>query len=172
MEKKYLFIFLALMISLSLSCEQSTNKEVRGDDEVIGVSSEDAAMNKIIEDARASTDTFIKEFNGEDTTKTDFSVKYPFETDSGSTSEVEHIWLSNIEIDQGKYFGYVANDPFYISTLKLSDRVAFDIKKISDWKYIEKGYLVGGKSISYFYNQMSEKEKKEFEEQAGFKIKE
>jgi uncharacterized protein YegJ (DUF2314 family) len=128
-------------------------------------------MNAIIDQARGSINEFLKEYNNPSSTCTDFSVKYPFDTDTGSVSSKEHIWLENIEENGGKYYGIVINDPFYIKNMKFGDKVEFDINKISDWKYIENEFLIGGKSIVYFYDRMSEKEKKDFEKEAGFKIK-
>jgi len=56
--------------------------------------------------------------------------------------------------------------------MKLGDKVEFYIHQISDWQYSdEEGYLVGGKSIVYFYNKMSNEEKIDFEKQTGFKTK-
>jgi uncharacterized protein YegJ (DUF2314 family) len=155
-----------------VGCKSSLQTEKRGNDSVTSVSSEDQAMNAIINQARLSVNEFLKEYSNPNTTCTGFQVKYPFDTDPGSESTKEHIWLSNIEKNDGKYYGIVVNDPFYIKSMKYGDKVEFDINKISDWKYVKDGFLVGGKSIVYFYERMSEKEKKEFENEAGFKIKE
>ena len=170
--KKSFIIFCLLVLSLNLvACNKSLYTEKRGNDSVISVKSEDKEMNLIIEQARGSVNEFLKELNNPNSAGTDFAVKYPFDTDPGSKSSKEHIWLENIEKIDGKYYGVLANDPFYIKSMKIGDKVEFNIDKISDWKYVVNGYLVGGKSIIYFYNQMSEEEKKDFEKEAGFKIK-
>lgn len=169
--KKILIVLFVIVLSMSsIGCHKSLSIEKRGSDSVINVKSEDQEMNSIIEQARASVNDFLKELNDPNTKGKDFAVKYPFDTDAGSESSKEHIWLNNIEKVNGKYYGIVINDPFYIKTMKYGDKVEFDINKISDWKYIVDGYLVGGKSIVYFYNQMSDQEKKNFEKEAGFKI--
>jgi uncharacterized protein YegJ (DUF2314 family) len=77
----------------------------------VNVKSEDEEMNQIIEQARASANIFLKELDNPNSTATDFSVKYPFNTDPGSQDSIEHIWLSDIEEMNGKYYGIVANDP-------------------------------------------------------------
>jgi uncharacterized protein YegJ (DUF2314 family) len=166
--KKVLVIFLMALVFILTGCRLL----LTGDDPVIGVDSEDQEMNLIIEEARGSVNQFLEELDNPHTAGYGFSVKYPFDTDPGSRYEVEHIWLENIQTINEKYSGIVVNDPYYIKTMKYGDTVEFDINSISDWKYIENGYLVGGKSIVYFYNRMSEYEKKNFEKQAGFKIKE
>ncbi|MBC8060797.1 MAG: DUF2314 domain-containing protein [Clostridiaceae bacterium] len=170
--KKRLIILSLIILCLNLSgCNKSLSVEKRGDESVINVKSEDKEMNQIIEKARQSVNDFLKELNNPSTSGTDFSVKYPFATDAGSESSKEHIWLVNIEKNNDKYYGVVANEPFYIKNMKIDDKVEFNIEEISDWKYIENGFLVGGKSIIYFYNQMPDGEKKDFEKAAGFKIK-
>jgi uncharacterized protein YegJ (DUF2314 family) len=158
------------MIGLA-ACSKPLDVDKRGSDSVINVKSEDEEMNLIIEEARGSIDKFLKELNNPDSLGKDFSVKYPFVTDPGSKSSKEHIWLENIEKVNEKYYGIVVNDPFYIKNMKYGDKVEFNINNVSDWKYIENGYLIGGKSIIYFYNRMSGSEKKDFEKEVGFKIK-
>lgn len=170
--KKSVIIFCLLVLLLNLvACKKSLYIEKRGSDSVVSVKSEDKEMNLIIEQARGSVNEFLKELNNPNSAGTDFTVKYPFDTDPDSKNSKEHIWLENIEEIDGKYYGVLANDPFYIKSMKLGDKVEFNIDQISDWKYVKNGYLVGGKSIIYFYNQMSEQEKKDFEKEAGFKIK-
>jgi uncharacterized protein YegJ (DUF2314 family) len=170
--KKGIIIFLFVSLIGLIGCNSSLDVEIRGNDSVISVKSEDQEMNLIIDQARESVSEFLKELNNPNSSGTDFSVKYPFDTDPGSTTSKEHIWLEQIQQIDGKYYGIVINDPFYIKSMKYGDKVEFDINKVSDWKYVEDGFLVGGKSIIYFYDRMSEEEKKDFLDNAGFKIKE
>lgn len=169
--KKGIAIILMVSVLSLVGCNNSLPIEKRGNDSVISVKSEDQEMNLIIDQARESVSEFLNELNNPNSLGVDFSVKYPFATDPGSTTSLEHIWLGEIEQIDGKYYGIVINDPFYIKSMKYGDKVEFDINKVSDWKYVENGFLVGGKSIIYFYNRMSEEEKNDFEKQAGFKIK-
>ncbi|ERI91072.1 hypothetical protein HMPREF1982_03437 [Clostridiales bacterium oral taxon 876 str. F0540] len=171
-KKGFIILFLLFLLFNMVGCTSKLHTEKRGNESVTSVSAEDQAMNAIIEQARGSVDEFLKEYNNPSSNCTGFAVKYPFDTDPGSESTKEHIWLDKIEKKDGKYFGVVNNDPFYIKGIKYGDKVEFDINKISDWKYVKDGLLIGGKSIVYFYDRMSDKEKKEFEQEAGFKIKE
>jgi len=168
------FRSLILTIAVLVICVSCNNprKETRGDETVIGVSAEDKAMNEIIDNARNTKGEFIKVIGDESIDQFEAAIKYPFETDPDSTSRIEHIWLTNITIEDNNYFGIVANEPFYISNMKLGDKVLFDINKITDWKYVKDGYLYGGKSIKYFYDQMSKSEKEDFDSQVDFKFKE
>lgn len=171
MKKGFIILCLAIFLLNSVGCTSSLHTVKRGNDSVTSVSSEDQEMNAIIEEARGSIKEFLKEYNNPNSACTDFAVKYPFDTDPGSENSKEHIWLENIEKKDGKYYGIVCNNPYYIKKMKFGDKVEFDINKISDWKYIENGFLVGGKSIVYFYDRMSDNDKKNFEKEAGFKIR-
>jgi uncharacterized protein YegJ (DUF2314 family) len=168
---KKIFAIIALLLLL-VGCTPQMPKEKRGNETVIGVSKEDIQMNKIMDDARNSVQKFIDILDDSTIDPYSRSVKYPFETDPGSENKIEHIWITEITKENDKYFGIIANDPFYIKSMKLGDKVEFDIKKISDWKYVKDGYLVGGKSIKYFYDRMSEEEKKQFDKDSGIKFKE
>lgn len=170
MKKSIIILLTASLIGL-VGCSNSLSVEKRGNESVISVKSEDQEMNQIIDEARESVNEFLRELNNPNTKGLDFAVKYPFDTNPGSTSSKEHIWLEQIENIDGKYYGIVINEPFYVSSMKYGDEVEFDINQISDWKYVEDGFLVGGKSIIYFYNRMSEEEKNNFEKEVGFKIK-
>lgn len=170
MRKKYVVLVLIILSLILVGCGAVVNKDTKGDNHVINVKSEDEEMNLIIEDSRKTTGEFLKELNNPNTTAVDFGIKYPFDTDLGSKCSVEHIWLSDIYKNNNKYYGIVVNNPIYIKGLKFGDKVEFDINKISDWKYVDNGFLVGGKSIIYFYDHMSKEEKENFEKEAGFKI--
>lgn len=169
--KNQIILVLVLMLAFT-SCGQKQIKEVRGSDSVTSVSAEDLEMNKIIDEARKTLPLFLEVLGDESISKDSKSVKYPFDTDVGSDSSVEHIWLSDITVEDGKYFGIVGNDPFYIKNMKLGDKVEFDIKKISDWSYFKDGHIIGGKSIKYFYDRLTEEERKDFDKNSGLKFKE
>jgi uncharacterized protein YegJ (DUF2314 family) len=146
-------------------------RETRGDDTVIGVSAEDAEMNAIIDRARRTVDTFLSVMEHPQSTQSGFMVKFPFPTDPGSETDVEHIWLNDFRKSGDGWSAVVNNEPFYIKTMKLGDRIRVDMTQVSDWAYVEDGYLVGGESIVYFYNRMSDEEKMDFDQHAGFKIR-
>jgi uncharacterized protein YegJ (DUF2314 family) len=170
--KTWLMMLILLLLVSTNSCTKNENgKDARGTETVVSVSKEDEEMNAIISEARKSIKQFEDAFNKPKSGQSDFSVKYPFETDPGSKNSIEHIWLVNITHEKEKYFGIVGNDPFYIKKMKLGDKIEFDIHNVSDWKYIEDGYVVGGKSIKYFYDRMNDDEKKQFEKQSGLKFK-
>jgi uncharacterized protein YegJ (DUF2314 family) len=164
-----LMFFIFLLVGL-YSCEKKQAKEVKDKTQII-VDEDTVAMDSIMKKARPTIDIFLKALNSGDTTKTAFAVNYPFDTDPGSETEKEFIWLTDIEQEEGKYYGYLSKSPFYLSGLNIWDRMPFDLTKIYDWKYVDKGYLVGGGSLIYFYNQMTNEEKEKFKYDTNIKFK-
>ena len=96
----------------------------------------------------------------------DFEIKKPF-TQNG---QVEHIWLSDVQFVGNRLQGRVDNEARKIQGLKLGQLVSVKPSEISDWLYIDHGKLVGGYTVRVQYNELSPKEKQEFDRAADFKI--
>jgi uncharacterized protein YegJ (DUF2314 family) len=169
MKTTYSLLLSVLLVTGFFSCEKKT-KEVKDDKTQVVVDKDEVAMDTIRKEARATVEVFLKTLWRKDTTKTDFAVKYPFRTDEGSEVDSVDLWLEKVEHEDGKYFGYLSQTSMLVSKQNIWDRVEFDPYNISDWKYVDKGNLVGGKSIIYFYNQMTDDEKKKFKEDTDFKF--
>jgi len=168
---KYPVPFICLISVLLFTNCQKFSKEKRGDETVTKVSPTDNEMNTIIAESRKTFNTFYKEYESHKYYQRDFSVKYPFKTDPGNINDIEHIWLVRLTMEKNKYYGIVANEPFYIKKMKIGDKVMYDPKKISDWKYVENGYLVGGKSIIYLLKNDSRDERNAVLKQIDYRIK-
>jgi len=162
--KKFLCIALITLSVFSLAACKKNFKTTRTEnDAVSAVADDDAAMNALIAEARGSVNVFLDKLKNPAEDENTFSVKYPFKTDEGSETKIEHIWLGDITEENGKYFGVVDNDPFYIKSMKNGDRVEFDVKSISDWMYYKGQKIIGGKSMKYILEHtkdLSEDEKK------------
>jgi uncharacterized protein YegJ (DUF2314 family) len=95
-----------------------------------------------------------------------FSLKVEFPTKGGG----EHIWVSSITVEDGDYFGIVANDPVYTKQIKYGDAIKIDKKKISDWMYSDNGILRGGFTVKLIRSRMTPEERKEFDTEFPYKI--
>jgi uncharacterized protein YegJ (DUF2314 family) len=164
------FLLILILCSSLAGCEKL--HIIKDSDNVVGVRTGDEEMNRIISEARSSVSQFLAVLKQPKPNQRDFSVKFPFSTDPGSASNIEHIWLSQIENKDGKYYGTVANDPYYIAKMKLGDVVEFDPQKISDWKYVEDDRLVGGKSIVFMLKNVSKEERAQVLSEIDFDIPE
>lgn len=162
--KRVLCIALIAVAAFSLAGCKKTLKTTRtADDTVSAVADDDAEMNAIIAEARGTVGTFLDKLKRPAEDESFFSVKYPFKTDDGSETKLEHIWLRDITEEGGSYYGIVDNDPFYIKGMKNGDKVEFDVKAVSDWMYYKGDKVVGGKSMKYILEHtkdLSEDEKK------------
>lgn len=153
-------LLIALLFAV-MSCSKTFKVDKTETDSVTSVPSEDVGMNQIIEDARKTVSVFIEAMRNPADDESDFQVKYPFTTDPGSKSAIEHIWLSDIVLKGDVYFATVGNEPFYIAKMKMGDQVEFDIKQVSDWMYFKGNKIIGGKSIRYLIENIPEKDRDE-----------
>src|ERR1700683_1355203 len=62
----------------------------------------------------------------------DFEIKKPFI----QGNQVEHIWLSDVQLVGNRFQGRIDNQPRKVEGLKLGQIVSVKPKEISDWLYI------------------------------------
>lgn len=159
-----------LMIVLILLCHpllgQSDKTERPGETAIYNVDSDDAEMNEAIKKSRLTFNEFLTAFKNKKDSQTSFSVKMPFATEYGA----EHIWLTSLEIKDGKLLGIVDNLPQSVTSIRLGDIVEIDENKISDWFYLENEKLVGGHTIRLLRARMSSSERKRFDRTFGIKV--
>jgi len=131
------------------------------------VQNEHAAMHQAVIKARKTVGKFIDALKHPAAGQTDFEVKKPFV----QGSDVEHIWLSDVQFTGSRFQGRVDNTPLKIHGLKVGQLVSVNPNEISDWVYVDNGKLVGGYTIRAHYNELTPDQKKEFDRQADFRIK-
>jgi uncharacterized protein YegJ (DUF2314 family) len=167
--KKNRKILIALLIStFSLSCEKwavqipllrkntpNRNAEVSA---TLHIGQENEELARIAQNAQNTLPFFFRHLLRPAKGESGFRVKYPFRADPGSGFATEQLWLSDIQFENGVYYGVVTNTPFYIASMKKGDTVAFNASEISDWAYIRDGKIAGGLSISYLLGQIPEHE--------------
>lgn len=161
-------ILIACLAFTACDSKQSGNETVRreGQPDYVYIPNKAPEMDKAIQTARDSVDTFIAALKSPAPGRGSFTVKKPFK-DGG---QVEHIWLSNASFDGTRFSGRVDNEPADVKNVRFGQIATAGKDEISDWFYIENGKLVGGYTIRVLYSQMSPAERKEFDAQAGFKF--
>ena len=125
-----------------------------------------AAMHGAVIQARKTVGQFVAALEHPAPGQTDFEIKKPFI----QNGQIEHIWLSDVQLVGNRFQARVDNQPRKIPELKLGQVVTVDPKEISDWLYIDHGKLVGGYTVRVQYSELSAKEKQEFDRAADFKI--
>jgi len=163
-------VFLAGLI-LPARADNPIAKELQNktttEPEYYQVQNEHAAMHQAVIKARKTVGKFIDALKHTAAGQTDFEVKKPFV----QGSDVEHIWLSDVQFTGSRFQGRVDNAPRKIHGLKVGQLVSVKPNEISDWIYLDNGKLVGGYTIRAHYNELTPDQKKEFDRQADFRIK-
>ena len=166
LQIKTLLLFFSICI---LSCNSNKKIERENEPTIYNVEEDDAEMNKAIEKAKKTIDSFDYAFKNYPKVFTFFSLKKKFEEDGN----VEHIWIGNIQGEtNGKYVGVIDNLPEKIKNVKLGDTIEIDKKDISDWMYLKNNSeLHGGYTIRLLRERMTEDERKKFDAESGMKIR-
>lgn len=157
-------ILVLLSILCLISCKDSDKIERENQPTIYDVTSQDQEMNEAIKKATQTLNEFNVALSNPEIEDQALKVKFENSTD------VEHMWIGDIEYADGKYSGILTNEPEYIKEYKMGDKIDIDNSKISDWMYIENGKLFGGFTIKVLRNRMSEEERKQFDEESGMQI--
>ena len=148
----------------SVSVEKVVKRE--GQPAIDYVADGDKAMNAAIQKAQATIGTFISAFGARKAGQSNFAVKQKFDHANGG----EHMWIGDLQFDGKVFRGRLNNQPHEVKNLKLGDAVTVDLKKISDWMYVDKGKLVGGYTVRALTDKMSTAERKALEKAGGYKL--
>jgi uncharacterized protein YegJ (DUF2314 family) len=130
------------------------------------VPNDHAAMHQAVVEARRTVRKFMAALKHPAPGQQDFEVKKPFI----QNGQVEHIWLSDVQLVGNRFQGRIDNQPRKIQGLAVGQIVSVNPNEISDWLYIDQGKLVGGYTVRVQYNELSAKDKQEFNRRADFKI--
>ena len=83
---------------------------------------------------------------------------------------VEHMWILPVRYESGKFYGTINNEPDQVKTVKAGDEVNVAKSEISDWMYVDTGKLKGGYTLRVLRDNMSDKEREEFDGSVPFTI--
>ncbi|HEX4202564.1 MAG TPA: DUF2314 domain-containing protein [Chthoniobacterales bacterium] len=161
-------LFAAITLPVHADSPTASQPETNGTSEPQSyrVPNQHAAMHEAVTKARKTVRKFIDALERPTPGETDFEVKKPFV----QKGEIEHIWLSDVKLIGGRFQGKVDNVPAKITSLKLGQVVSVNPNEISDWVYFNNGKLVGGYTIRAHYNELTPKQKKEFDRSADFRM--
>jgi uncharacterized protein YegJ (DUF2314 family) len=112
--------------------------------DIVTVPSDDKAMNAAIAKAQASLPTFFARLAKPLPGDQGFAVKIHYVTtgDSG-----EHIWANDVVREGDQVSATINNQPAKIPNLKMGQRVAVPLTRLTDWMYMNSGKIYGGQSI-------------------------
>lgn len=123
-------------------------------------------MQTAIQCARETLRDFFDAFTARKANQTSFLLKVRFE----SQGKKEHIWVADINPSVFPLEATIANEP-NLPGLVFMQRVSFHPSQITDWMYIEDGYLVGGFTTRVIRASLSPAERVEYDANAPYKFR-
>lgn len=126
----------------------------------------DQRMNTAIAEASRTLGSFLNTWAKPKANQTNFMLKVRFEADG----KVEHIWLADIDLSVFPTQGTVGNETSFPG-LEFMKRVSFLPDQITDWMYLEDGYMVGGYTIRVIRDGLKSDQIPSFDAGLPFKIK-
>jgi uncharacterized protein YegJ (DUF2314 family) len=123
-------------------------------------------MNQAIDQARATLPQFLRAFSNPNADQASFLLKVRFQ----SGHENEHIWLADLDLSKSLSLGTVANKP-KLRGFDFMQRVTFRIADVSDWMYVQGGYLVGGYTTRLIRSRLSAQERAAMDAEIPFTIR-
>jgi uncharacterized protein YegJ (DUF2314 family) len=135
-------------------------------DTIVSFSSEDERMEFAVDEARRTLRTFFEAYTSPKSNQTAFLLKAMFE----SGSNTEHIWLADINASVMPLEGTIANETDFPG-LSFMQRVTFEPMQITDWMYIEDGYLVGGYTTRVIRAGLTQAERVEYDANAPYRFR-
>jgi uncharacterized protein YegJ (DUF2314 family) len=136
-------------------------------DETTPFASDDTEMQAAIMTAKNSLGQFLQAFMRPSKDQQAFLIKAVFV----EGEQAEHIWLADLSFTGGIPRGVVANEPA-LPGMRFKQSVEIEPSQITDWMYVEDGYLVGGYTTRLIRQRMSPDERRDFDANAPFKIRE
>lgn len=147
-----------------MNCQEKKEHEIfkrKGEPNVVYFENSDEEMNIAVKNAKETLFEFEKAIQSNNPDYSNFTLKQEFDTSDGGG---EHIWIGNIHLKDGKYYGIVQNEPVDPKVgVKLGDSVEVPAGKISDWMYNDKNTVKGAYTIKVMRKYMTPEEKKEMD---------
>lgn len=135
----------------------------QGQASVVSVDPREAAMNRAIEQARESLDSFLELVKQPGPGQRDFEVKVRYSVPDHD----EHLWLHSLAWEGERLWGTLGNQPVYVKQLHEGQRVEIDVNRITDWTYYEFGRRVGGFTMQELADDVGPEEAAEYDYPGG-----
>lgn len=98
-------------------------------------------------------------------------VKVPFSDDpSDPNSQVEHMWVTEIDYDGENITGALMNSPNWLQSVREGDSVKVTVDELSDWMCVLGGKVYGAYTVQATRKRMDESERKEFDAAWGLEF--
>ena len=102
-------------------------------DEIAHMSSEEPAMRKAFEQARASLDTFL----GKAKDPAAGTDRYALKVAISDGQNTEYFWVVDFSGDGKQFTGVLNNEPRLVMKHRYGEKIAFRREQIADWTYMD-----------------------------------
>ncbi len=143
----------------------AAGKRTAQDYPVVHTDNGDAELEAAIQIAQERLPEFVRilQKHGNNPTLL-FSLKTKFTLNEKAG---EHMWLSKLKLIDGEFEGRLDNEPDWVKTLHMGDRVKVKMEDVSDWLAIENGKIYGGFTLRVLFKHMNSEQKKRFKFVSG-----
>lgn len=164
MHFKYSIYLLSCLAILNCQKKDKTVK-VENEPDVHILQGEDSDMNIAIEKAQNSLYKFKQAIESHNPDYYNFALKERFSTaDSGG----EHIWISEVQYSDHKFYRIVDGTPISTTQVKLGDTIEINPQNITDWMYIDKNIVKGAYTTRVLRKRISKEEREQMDKESGF----
>ncbi len=94
-------------------------------------------------------------------------VGFPVERPAAGDPTIEHMFVDGIDFDGRRVYGYLNNDPNWVSGLKAGDPVDVPLAQVSDWIYTQGEGVFGAFTVHLIRSRMSPAEQRSHDEAWG-----
>lgn len=158
------FALLTALTALLAGCSSGPNKsDGARKPETLTDEYDKKAMEKAIEQARATFDDFLKRIKNPQPGDKHFAVKVMIKDANGT----EHFWVNDLKLDAEPYSGKIGNEPGIVKCVKLDQVYSFSRKDITDWMYMANGKMQGNYTLRPILDAMPKEEADAFRKKYG-----
>jgi len=162
MKIKIIICFILNLIIIGCQKKDEVVKRINEPD-VHLLEGEDVEMNNAIETAQNTIYKFKEAINSQNPDFYNFALKERFNTDKGG----EHIWISEVQYFDDKFYGIVDDKPISTTEVNLGDTIQVNYENITDWMYFDKNIVKGAYTTKVLRKRMTQKEREEMDKKSG-----
>ena len=85
-----------------------------------------------------------------------------------NNTEVEHVWIENIQFDGITISGNLINRPIIVTDYRQGDLIRVDLCNIDDWMYVQVGKVYGAHTVQVIRSRMTPRERDSHDDEWGF----
>lgn len=164
---RYLISYV-LILNLALSCQKKDIViKVRDEPDVHLLVKEDEEMNQAVANAKKTLFRFKNAITAKNPHFYNFALKERFNTAGGGG---EHIWISEIDYYNGKFYGIVDGQPVSTTDVNFGDTIEVKNDDITDWMYIDNDVVKGAFTTRVLRKRMTREEREAMDHNSGVRF--